>query len=119
MSFNGYWVFSIVVPIQVINLIFSVRSRYDELSRFYQEYSPSSLLNVVNIVANLFVFIVFLIAVFFDPLNLFLDLEILIIAIIAMMSFTSSSLVGEGFGQVIYERQNDVSQPSLEKANSQ
>jgi hypothetical protein len=35
-------------------------------------------------------------------------LVLLFVAIIVMMSITSSSLVGEGIAQIMYERQNET-----------
>jgi FlaA1/EpsC-like NDP-sugar epimerase len=105
-SLNELWMFALVIPLQAIHLIFSLRSHYQDLNRYYQEYSPSFMMTALNIVVNLFVYTIFFGAFLFYPMNAISNLILFFVAIIVMMSITSSSLVGEGLGQIMYERQN-------------
>ncbi|MHA2425131.1 MAG: hypothetical protein ACXAEF_10105, partial [Candidatus Thorarchaeota archaeon] len=82
-SFNGLWILSIVVPIPAIHLVFNLRSNYQGLQRFYQEYLPSFSMNVFNIVLNLFLFTAFLIGVFYGYTDFFSSLGMLLLAVIA------------------------------------
>ncbi|MFW9849906.1 MAG: hypothetical protein ACFFF4_12275 [Candidatus Thorarchaeota archaeon] len=103
-SLNGFWIFSIVIPIIAIHLLFSLQSNYQDLTRFYQEYSTSFTMNLFNITIHLFVYTLVIIGVLSNFEVFFNSFGVFFIAIIAMLSISTSSLVGEGLAQILYER---------------